>query len=528
MRKIACLGLCLLLAVTLAVPAMAVSSGKILYGGYDITGDALSCYGTALPAGGEVSVSCRGQTLDSSLSTIREAQVPITVYCLVDSASSLSESMMKQQEDVLLTISSRLHTGDTMVLATIDAAFCESEPLLEVDRRKNAITSISRGNWRTDLYLGMDQALDSLAANTTYHTNRVLVILTDGHDDGDDTIKAEALQKKIQAARIPVYTVLVGNQSVNASSREVESLKSFSQESVGGFLCSLPTQKDLTPAQVGGQIFDSIQDSSVITLNTGDLPEKTDLELLVRCYVGSSCVEDTTLIRAVDIPAPSVPEETEPTETMPQEETEPEGEPEGEPETESGHNRILIGGVAAGVLVLAAAAGILLYLREKKKKPADEPVTDEAQDTMPELFSEPAHISVTEATEPLESVTEPVNPAPAPAASWDCRVTLVAILHPEVRCELCLTTGVEKVLGRDNRADVVLNGQDKQLSGCHMALLWDGKHLLLRDHGSTNGTSLNGTQCKGNTWYLLSNGDTIRAGACEYRGNYETASGQGM
>lgn len=519
MKRIVCVGLCFLLAVTLAVPALALSSGSFLYGGYDVTGDTLSCYGTALPPGGAASVSCQGQTLSSSLSTIREAQIPVTVYCLVDSASSLTETMMQQEQDVLLAISSRLHTGDTMVLSTIDAAFCQSEPLLEPESRKNAITSISRGNWRTDLYLGVDQALDSLATNTAYHTNRALVILTDGHDDNTGTVKAEELQKKIQTARIPVYTVLLGTGKPNATNQEMENLNAFCRGSVGGFLSSLPTDQNLTPAKAGEQIFESIQNSCVITLDVRELPEKSDLELLVRWDVESSRFEDTILIRALDLPDLPVPEETEPTETQVPEETEL------EPKSESKANWGLIGGIAAGVLLLAAALGILFYRRVKAEKAAAEQETDQSQNPMPELFSEPTHISVDETeiphTEPVESVTELVKPTPAPEEPRDCHVTLVAILHPEQRCALWLTTGAEKTLGRDARADVVLNGQDKQLSGCHMALLWDGKHLLLRDNGSTNGTALNGTLCKGNTWYLLSNGDTIRAGACEYRGNYE-------
>ena len=91
------------------------------------------------------------------------------------------------------------------------------------------------------------------------------------------------------------------------------------------------------------------------------------------------------------------------------------------------------------------------------------------------------------------------------------------ILHPDVVCSFGLTTHVSKTIGRSKQADVCLNSADSKLSGKHCVVEWAGQELYLKDIGSTNGTSLNGSPIKPNTWHRLPNNVKVRLGEYEYR-----------
>ena len=74
-----------------------------------------------------------------------------------------------------------------------------------------------------------------------------------------------------------------------------------------------------------------------------------------------------------------------------------------------------------------------------------------------------------------------------------------------------------QVLGRDDRADIILNAEDYQLSGKHCTVEWDGSYLYIQDMGSTNGTVLNGTNLKPDTWSRVKNGAVLHMGSFDYQ-----------
>lgn len=508
MRKIVSILLCLALSTVLLLPVQAASSGAFLYNDYDVTEEEVSCYGMQLPAGGTLSVSCGSEKVeDAEFSTIRQEKVPVTVYCLVDAATSVPDSVQQQQRDILQILSSRMGEGDTMVLSTIDNTFREGKPLADKSARETAIETIGRKSWITNLYQGIDKSVDSVSTNTTYHTNRYLVILTDGHDEGKTNVKTEKVLEKIREARIPVYSIVLGSAKAGGSKEEIECLKQFSEESMGGFMCRLSTD-NLTASQAAEKVWDSVQDSSVIRIGAASFNKEADTELLVRYDTADTRYEDTILIRAVDLLESAAPV-TEPEETV-EEETEAE---ETEGETEQGLRKELIIAAAVGVVVLlAAVVAILLRKPQKRTAPVDIPA--------PEPISDPP-------------VTDPIPPEPMPGpdpfgetkpVDGACHVFLVAIMHSEVTCDFQLSENAETTLGRDGRAAIVLNSNDRKLSGIHAGFLWDGKHLLVRDKHSTNGTFVNGAPCVGDVWYLVENGATVRAGGHEYRVTYETGN----
>lgn len=77
-----------------------------------------------------------------------------------------------------------------------------------------------------------------------------------------------------------------------------------------------------------------------------------------------------------------------------------------------------------------------------------------------------------------------------------------------------------KVIGRDDRADVVLliNGEaDTKLSGKHCTMQWTDGRVFVCDNNSTNGTFVNGSQVIPGSLQQLEEGCILRIGSREYR-----------
>ena len=98
-----------------------------------------------------------------------------------------------------------------------------------------------------------------------------------------------------------------------------------------------------------------------------------------------------------------------------------------------------------------------------------------------------------------------------------CHVSAVAIMHPEIKVDFCLTRNMETTFGRTENSDILLNSADMKLSGCHGCFLWTGEMLLVQDRKSTNGTAVNGEVCPRDVWLRLENGAILTAGRYEYR-----------
>ena len=518
MRKLISILLVLILSTGLLLPAEA-ATGAILYQNYDVENSTVTCYGLPLPAGGELTVSYGSEKMtDATLSSIGQENIPITVYFLVDTASSLSDEVVQQQTDILTLISSYMGAEDTMILSTIDEAFLEGSLLTDKDARQTAIGVINRtGSWKTNLCTGIDAAVESLSGSTVCHTNRFLVILSDGHDDSLDTVNVDTLRQKIAGAHIPVFSLILGSAKGPATAKDIEALTRFSQASLGGSVCQLATDK-VSVAQAAKTLWEDIQATSVIRFTPSSLNTEEDAQFLVRYEQDTTRFEDTLLVRAVDLSSPEAPaddETTAPTETDATDATQATEAVEPAEEAEDSGNLLLIG-IAAGVVLIAAVVVILLL---RRKKAASREAAAESTSDSPNA----APVSYAAPTEGLPvqgfSETQPVE--------GGIHVELVALLHPDVACNFPLAEGAETTLGRDARSSVVLNGTDRKLSGIHAGILWDGAHLLVRDKHSTNGTYLNGTPCAGDAWYLVENGATIQAGGYEYRVTYRESPATG-
>lgn len=514
MRRTISIALCLILLVTLAVSASAAATRAFLLQEYDVSSGEVLCYGKQLPAGGTLEISAGSQLVKNAVfSTLEKEQIPVTVYCLVDSATSLPDSAAQQREDFLLNISSLMGAEDSMVLATIDSVLTESKSLTSKDVRDVAIKTISGQNWATNLYDGISQAVKTLHTNPSYNTNRCLIIISDGHDDGKSSATPDTILKQIQEAGIPVYSVILRG---SITEKELDQQEEFTKESLGGYL-SYPSDEGISASAAAQQVWSSIKGSTVIRIDTDELPNNgTDQELLIRYTSADTLYEDTILIRAVDLPIPETQPSTEVTETEATDETgeattgdEEEDEEEGLPV-----KLLVIGGVA--VLLLAGGVAAFFILRKKPQQVFEVPTSAIPQELLE--MDTPVDISFSNEADTFQQTT-PVATDSMVTMPVDgrCHVSAVAIMHPEIQVDFYLTRNMETTFGRTEKADVVLNETDKKLSGCHGAFFWNGEMLLVQDRKSTNGTAVNGEVCPKDVWLRLENGAILTAGRYEYR-----------
>lgn len=504
MKRTIWAALCLLLTMMLALPVNAATSGTFLREEYEVSQEYAIFYGRELPVGGNLLVSIDGEKVENPVyGTLESEKIPVTVYCLIDTSSALSQSAMQQQKDILMAISNWMRPEDNMVLTFLDDSLTEGKALQDRAARNTAIETMPRKKWFCSLFQGISEAMDTLETNTSYHANRCLLILSDGRDSGRTTVTSEQILEKIQASTIPVHSVLVGS----GTKKDRDNQKRFAEASLGGIYCrSGGTDASVTSA--AETVWSAILNGSVIQIPRAALGDGTaDRSVLVRYDAGETRFEDTVTVRAVDIPKLELADTTEtdaPTEEM-----------EDVEDTESGFFWIF---ALAGGVFLATAVVLLVVLRKKRKhtQPGsgleDVPGAESdgggveggyilSDDSYQELGT-----STLEVTQPIQS---------------GCRVSIVAIMHPEIQVEFSLIPQMETTFGRDRRADLVLNSNDQKLSGLHASLLWDGKMLLIKDKGSTNGTRVNEEPCFRDAWIRVENGAKIRAGGYEYRVNYE-------
>ena len=495
----------LILLICLPLSASAAARA-FLVREYDVLFNDVFCYGKQLPEGGKLEVSVGSRIVeDVTLSTLEQEDIPVTLYCLVDSATSLSDKSKQQREDILLTLSSLMSNGDSMILATIDSVLTESKPMTDRDIRDTAIKTIAGQAWYTNLFDGISQAVKSLDTSNSYNTNRCLVIISEGHDDQKSTATAEGIQKQILEANIPVYHIILGS---NLSEKELALHKQLADESLGGYL-AYPDRESISGSAAAQQIWHTIKGAAVIRIGSEELQAAgVDQQLLIRYDSAETRYEDTILIRAVDLPVPETEAPTEePTET----------EEESESEEELPEELILYGGIGAAVLIIAIV--VFVVLRKKKKDQPQEVVVsdivwpEESMDSTASVsdfsFTPTDPISFDHSGNPTEPVTN------------RCHVRVVAIMHPEIAFDFYLTPNMETTFGRTEKADIVLNKDDKKLSGLHGCFYWDGKMLLVQDRGSTNGTAVNGELCAAKVWLRLENGAVLTAGKYEYRVNFK-------
>lgn len=520
MRRITAMIMSLILLFSLAVSVSAAAASPFLMQEYDVTQEWVLFYGKRLPEDGAMEVSVGSHLIqDGMFSTLDDQDIPVTIYCLVDCATTVNDSNIKKRRDILLTISSLMSPEDSMILATIDSKLTESKPLIDKEIRDNAIRTISGHTWNTNLLDGINKSLENLRTSTAYNTNRCLVVISDGHDDGNSTATKNDILDQIEKSGIPVYTILLDTQST--TDKDIQRYQQFSDASLGGFMTN-PDKEKISSTVAGEKVWDSIKGATTVIISAAELAAAgTDPLVLFRYTTEEVRYEDTVLVHSVDLPtAPAVSTDTPPEDTA---DTTEETKDKEKDKDDGSSDLMLI--CIVGAILLAAGAAAFFLLRKKPEEvspdvsspeaaspsgytgtetdffPAQTDFNPGADSFVPPFFDDPMNDS--------GSVTMPVENR--------CHVTAVALMHPEITADFYLTPNMETTFGRNTKADIVLNSSDKKLSSCHGCFFWDGKMLLVQDRNSTNGTAVNGQLCTRNTWLRLDDGHTLTAGSFEYR-----------
>lgn len=493
MRKITALLLSLSLALLLlATPGMAAELNAFLTAHQLVTGEEgsqLLVYGSKLPENGTLTVSIDSQTIpDARLSTVRQEGLPVTVYCLVDISGHLSKQQLQEEKDILNIISSRMGEEDTMVITTLGSKVVEGALLETLEARKTAISTLKREGNKADMYGGIVTAMTALTQKTSYHTNRCLLILSDGVL-GSGSTSQQALDA-VTATTIPVYALgVTGGSDTSYAVKNAQKLLNIAEASRNG-LGLIPAREDLSAAAAAQEIWEHIQESSVISIDlAGVTANGNNATLRARYQVEDTQLEDTLTIDLTGL-------QTRPAETKPiQEVTTLPQVPEAPAKRDDPAIPLLAMG--GGTLVVIA---LVVYLLLRKKGKGAQPA--------------PAVEDILPTGDPEGPEAEPAYPKTAPAAVT-LRLTMVS--HENVTVSFPVPPHTQQTLGRDDRADIIINAEDYQLSGKHCMVEWDDSYLYIQDLGSTNGTVLNGISLKPNTWSRLNSGSILSLGSFQYQ-----------
>lgn len=479
------------------------------------TGSQLLVYGSKLPENGTLTVSVDSQTIPNPvLSTVRQERLPVTVYCLVDLSSHMSNQQIQEQKDILNIISSRMGDEDTMVISTVGSKLIEGALLETLEARKTAISTLSRDSAQADMYSAVVTAMTTLEQKTSYCANRCLLILSDGLQDAKEG--SQQAMSAITATTIPVYALgITGGSDGSYSVKNAERMLKLAESSRNG-LGLIPAQEEMSAAAAAQDIWEHIQESSVIKIDLAGVTSGSNSAVVrVQYQSGDSRLEDTVtvdLTRA--FPVISGGDTAETTDA-----TNATGEGLGElddPNINSDSKFLWILAIGGGVLVAAIVVICVLKVGKKRKEQEAAGNADTITATAPVL-------------EDLLFMEEPGKTAGADSGKWvedyvktspvtgTVAIRMTMVDHESVSVSFSLPPHNQQVLGRDDRADIILNAEDYQLSGRHCLLEWDGSYLYIQDMGSTNGTILNGMSLKPNSWYRLNNGSTLHMGSFEYQ-----------
>lgn len=546
MKRFSALLLCLLLCLALAVPAGAEGQQGILHPFAWVDGGQLCL--TGAPVGeGAVTVTVNGQSFPNvSVSTVREAELPVTYYCLVDGGSYFSNSQQEQQLRGLLALSDAMRPIDSMVLARMGKNPSFSQPLTDPEARQTAIRQACvYDTWLTELYSSIIRTVQTAAQTQDENRLSCVVVFSDGLDNANAPVSQEEVTEAIRASGVSLYafTMLYPGADQTALAK-ADQMERFAAQSVGGLgVTAYQTQTGtVTPAADGiAQITERALSGAVIRLDAAQLPRNGgDLEIGVGWSVDGERLTDTLSVN-VALPEPTVPETTAPTvpetvpPTVPQTAapTVPETAAPTEPArpastTPSGAKRLvvllLIGLLLLAVLVVLA---VVVWRRRREETPEEPEAMDDGGQFVPPS-SAPADIrldfsDLTRLEQQHDSRkraklelprSDPEGPRETSFAG--CAVRLVPESNPDGAVAFSVEANGSVTLGRNGKADILLNETDTALSGLHFELHWDSRALYLQDRNSTNGTALNGVPQRPSSWVRLENGAVIQAGSLRY------------
>lgn len=545
--------LCLALLAALTIPAAAEQQAKFLHPMEMIQGSTLYLAGAPLE-GGTVTVTANGQSASCTVTTVQDAALPVTYYCMVDQSSSFSDSQKNQQKRALTALSDALRPTDSMVLMLMGETVTYGDPLTTQESRQQAIEQACVYPARfTDLNASIVSVVERVAASQDNGSLSCILLITDGLDNAHVAVSQEQVFQSIQSSGLSFCTLSVVDPWADGFAQgNAARMAEYAAESLGG-VSVIPSRNFDSSTCVEdsvAEIVEKILSGSVIQLELDQLPATgNDVELEVTWAKEGTKLSEKRSLEASRIPAPTEapqpettvatqPETTEATmpETTAPEATIPEATQVTVPETtqaaapsepSGGSGNLILFLVLAGFVVVAVLVvlAIVLWRKQRELEQQERPEPEDLLPT-PSLEEEKGDFpSLSELKKRLNFKSEPVPDvaipdlkiSPAKADNTPgCRVRLVPENHPEGATEFTIGINESVTLGRNQRSDIVLNETDRALSSLHFELQWDSRTLYLRDRKSTNGTALNGVPLRPEVWVRVEKKAVIQAGSTRY------------
>ncbi len=516
--------------LALCVPMTAKANGTFLEGYGEKDGQLQIFCSDIVPeeeTAENISLTLGGQKISVlSVESEKEIHTPVTYYCLADVSGSMNKKQMNQIREVLTEIADGLQEGDNMVIGALANETNASDFLADQEALGQLISDLAATGEDTNLYAGLVEGLRILQTDTNVNPRKCLVILSDGEDYQKGGITKEEAEQAVTDSSIPVYTVAVLR---NADNEEMLSyaklLGSFARMSTGGAHFA-PVVDNITGAEAGQSILRSMAEGLVVTAQTeGDMPDRDTLLLrMVYTSAEGAVYEDTMELYTEDLPLALG--SVEPTETPsepspspdPVESSEPSPSPDpAESRKPEGRLFILLGILTAVVLLVVIVIAIIL--KKNKNNRNGETEGREQGKALPEGRAEGSQDNTGTPEETQESGADiSVDSVELQESSVEIyELRLYAIGYPQITRTIRLERGKEVTVGRNSKADVVLDGEDRRLSSVHCKMKWEDGKLYVLDMGSTNGTFVNGVPIRDMGRVVLRKGETIRIGSYEYR-----------
>lgn len=465
---------------------------------------------------GEYSATLGGKKITLTGGTVGQENVPITVYCLVDTSGTVSSQQLELIKGALTKINQSMSKNDQMYVVTVSDKESGVVPLNTKDERERAIAAISSSNkTASSFYAGIVNGLNRIASSTDMNPMRAMVIFsgcTEQILSKNSEYTEDQVRTAIEKERIPIYAVspaqyyshLKGNDLLDSFVRGACSGIHLTTVNADNSIIS-NVDWDATGETFGSTIWKDITNYKYLTANLSSLSldsSDSEAKLTVTYTSSKNSYTDSMLVSTVGLLKPSK-EPTEPTTSAPTEPT---------PTEDPDYSIYLYVGIGAGVLVLIAAiaAVSIISIRNAKRKAEYEAERRRAAEEAARRDAErAAHAQAWGNKAP-----EVQKPSQSKAA---CYVEIVDIPHGTHAKRFVVPFNEPVTFGRNKRAKYVLDETDTQLSSLHFSLIVQKDGLYVRDEQSTNGTYINGVTIVGAGWKKMQPGEKLRAGSREYR-----------
>lgn len=512
-----------LAAWIICMPVLAAQQGNFLEG-CSVEEGQLQIYCADIVSGEETAEECKitlgGQELEIvSAVSAGEQHIPITYYCLADVSGSMGEEQMSLVRETLLAVVDGLEEGDNMAVGTLGNQTDASGFLTDREELRQIINGLEASSEDTNLYAGIVESVGALETDMAVNPRKCLILLSDGEDDQKTGIGYDEAKTAVENTSIPIYTVAaLRNASDEKGIENAKILGGFARMSTGGRHFT-PLLDEITGKEAGESIVNGMEAGFTVSVSLSEKAPDKDMVLLRMVYTArdATVYEDTLELYTEDLRIGA--EDIDEQESDPNPEPDPEPTPDSKPDPGSDPEPELqdfLPWLIGGAVVLLIVAVLVIALIKKRNNGTKEEQTEEQKG------------EIQGNTSYAETVTRPVNQPEAAsgrklsAESKSLQIPayelhLYAIGYADIVRTLRLEQGRNVTVGRNGKADMILDSEDKKLSGVQCGIQWDGSRLYVWDMDSTNGTFVNGVPIKGMGRVAVHDGETIRIGSYEYR-----------